>query len=83
MKLNNCLIELWIRFNPITAEGIKPVLEALQFNNTLERLQLPYYLDDVRRDIKSMEKTINKRRESHGSYVKLLIDFKSVIEFIK
>ena len=69
MKLNNCLIELWIRFNPITAEGIKPVLEALQFNNTLERLQLPYYLDDVRRDIKSMEKREEKVMDLMSNYL--------------
>ena len=83
MILNSCLVELWMRFNPITAEGIKPILQALKFNNTLERLRLPCYLDDVRRGIKSMEEVINKRRESYGSYVKLLIDFKNTIEFLK
>ena len=75
IKRNSCLAKLWMRFNAFSAEGIKPILQALQFNNTLERLRLPDYPDDVKRDIKSMEERINKTRESHGSCVKLLIDF--------
>ena len=36
IKLNSCLVELWIRFNPISAEAISPILKNLQFNDTFE-----------------------------------------------
>ena len=36
MKLNRFLVKLWMRFNPISSEAIEIILEALQFNNTLE-----------------------------------------------
>ena len=80
IKLNSNLVELWMRFNPVTAEGIRPVLLALDCNNTLQRLRLPDYSDDVKRDIKLVEEATNKRRASHGSQVKLLIDFKLQID---
>ena len=76
IKLNSNLVELWMRFNPVTAEGIRPILLALDCNNTLQRLRLPDYSDDVKRDIKLVEEATNKRRASHGSQVILLIDFK-------
>ena len=76
IKLNSCLQILWMYGNPINAEAIRPILEALQFNNTLEWLRLPDYPDDVKRDIISMKEKINKmREESHKSCVKLRIDF--------
>ena len=71
-----------MRFNTITVEAIKLILQALQFNNTLERLRLPDYPDDVKSYIKSVEERINKRRENHGSHVKLLIDFEFTIEHL-
>ena len=68
--------------NPITAEGIRPILSALECNNTLQRLQLPDYPDDVKRDIKLVEEDSNKKRANHGSRVKLLIDFEPQIEHL-
>ena len=74
IKANGCLVTLWMHGNAITAEAISPILQALQFNNTLEWLRLPDYPDDVKRDIRSVEETINQNRKSHESYVKLIID---------
>ena len=82
IKLNSSLIKLWMCFNPITAEGIRPIFSALECNNTLQRLQLPDYPDDVKRDIKLVEEDTNKKRASHGSRVKLLIDFEPQIEHL-
>ena len=78
IKQNSCLVKLWIRYNPISADAISTILEALQFNNTLEKVLLPDYLDNVKRDIKLMEENINKMRERHGCHIKLLIDFSTM-----
>ena len=76
IRLNSCLQILWMYGNPINAEAIKPILEALQFNNTLEWLRLPDYPNDVGRYIISMKEKINKmRKKSHEPCVKLQIDF--------
>ena len=75
VKLSSCLVELWICFNPISAEAISPILEALQFNDTLETFGLPNYPYNIQQNIKSLEDSINKTRESHKSYNKLIIDF--------
>ena len=61
--------------NPITAKAIRPILQDLQCNNTLEWLRLPFYPDDVRRDIISVKEKINKtREESKESCAKLRIE---------
>ena len=78
IKQNSCLVKSWIRYNPISEDAIRTILEALQFNNTLERLLLPDYPDDVKRHIKLMEENINKMRERHGFHIKLLIDFSAI-----
>ena len=80
IKLNNCLVKLWMRFNPISAEAILLILQALQFNNTLRTLRLPNHPKDVKTNIKSTEKKINKLRECQGFHVKLIIDFSTKIE---
>ena len=59
IKQNSCLVKLWIRYNPISADAIRSILEALQFNNTLESVLLSDYPDDVKRDIKLMEENIS------------------------
>ena len=38
IKLNRFLVKLWMGFNPISAEVIEFILEALQFNTTLKIL---------------------------------------------
>lgn len=72
---NNCLVKLWMHSNPIKSGAIRPILEALQSNSTLESLRLPDYPHPIKMDIKSMEEKINKARESYGCYTKLFIDF--------
>ena len=69
MKLNRFLVKLWMRFNPISSEAIEIILEALQFNNTLEILRLPDYPDDVKTNIKSIEEKLNKVRGNHGLHI--------------
>ena len=83
VKLNSCLVELWMRFNPISAKAISPIVEALQFNDTLELLRLPNYPYNIQKNIKSLEGSINKTRKSHRSYNKLLIDFSTGIYYLR
>ena len=79
IKLNSSIVKLWMRFNQISAKAIRTIIQALHYNDTLEKLLLPNYSDDVKRDIKLTEKDINETRERRGSYVKLFIDFNTMI----
>ena len=70
MKKNTSLVELNIRHNPIAISGecAQLIVQALQYNNTLQQLYLnDGYPDDVKEKIRSLEKEVNKKRETHGS----------------
>ena len=65
MKKNTSLVELYIYNNPISGECAQLIVQALQYNNTLQLLWLNIdYPDDVRMKIRSLEKEVNKERES-------------------
>ena len=71
-----------MHFNPISAEAIEPILQALHFNNTLKKLRLDNYPDNTLSDIKSIEQKVNKARENQGCYVKLCIDLNPKYEYL-
>ena len=74
MKKNTSLVYLHMRNNPISGECAQLVVQALQYNNTLQVLQLNNYPDDVKMKIRSLEE-VDKKRETHGCQVKLNIYF--------
>ena len=77
MKKNTSLVKLHMYKNPISGECAQLIVQALQYNNTLQLLRLNdyYYHDDVKGRIRLLEEEINKNRKTHGSQVKLKIRF--------
>ena len=74
MKKNTSLVELNMYDNPISGECAQLIVQALQYNNTLQLLHLNYgYQHDVKGMIRSLEEEINKKRKTHGCLVKLEI----------
>ena len=61
--------------NAISGECAQLVVQALQYNNTLERLYLNYYPYDVMQKIRSLGEEVNKKRITHGCQVKLWINY--------
>ena len=76
MKKNTSLVELYINNNPISGECAQLIVQALQYNNTLHELCLnDDYPGDVKKKIRSLEKEVNKKRESRRCLVTLKIKF--------
>ncbi|XP_065888898.1 nucleotide-binding oligomerization domain-containing protein 2-like [Dysidea avara] len=75
MKNNISLVQLGMWLNKISGEAAQRLLQALNNNDTLEVLLLPYdgYTEDVEKRIRSLEEVINKNRESRGCQTKLII----------
>ena len=72
MKENDSLVELDIRKNPISKDGIKPIFQAIQHNNSLQKLLLPKFNDA---EIRSQQKMVIKEREIRGNHVKFDVKF--------
>ena len=79
---NTSLVELHMLSNPISAECAQLIIQAIQSNNNLRILQLPYYSEDVRKRIALLSREVNKKRESHGCQVKLSVYLSSRFELI-
>ena len=75
MKKNTSLVELNMQSNPISRECAQQIVQALQYNNTLQLLYLNHDYHDVKGKIRSLEEEINKKRKTHGCLVKLEIRF--------
>ena len=60
---NTTLVSLRMWDNPISAESILAIMEALQFNDTLELLRLPNYPEHIRKMIITLNRAINSRRK--------------------
>ena len=73
LKRNSCLVTLDIYGNPMTGEAIVNIVNGLKVNNTLRVLVLPKFLKDIKKRISSLQKVINKKRESRGCEVQLMI----------
>jgi len=74
---NTSLVSLRMWDNPISAEAILPIVQALEGNNTLELLRLPSYSKDIETTINSLVKAINSKREKQACCVKLKVEFRS------
>ena len=72
MKKNTSLVILWIHHNPISGECAQLIVQALQHNNTLEVLCIPFgYSKDVKEKVRLLAEEVNKKRQSHQCQVKL------------
>ena len=60
---NTTLVSLRMWDNPISAEAILTIMQALQFNDTLELLRLPCYSEDIEKSIILFQTAINDRRK--------------------
>ena len=74
LERNSCLATLFIYDNPLTGEAIVNIVNGLKINNTLSLLWLPECNEDIKKRISSLQEVINKKRESRGCQVKLMID---------
>ena len=76
MKKNTSLVKLNMQNNPISGECAQLIVQALQYNKTLQWLWLNKgYPDDVKEKIRSLKEEVNKKRETRGCQVKLIIGF--------
>ena len=76
IKKNASLVRLYMSSNPISGECAQLIVQALQHNNTLQWLHLKKnYPDDVKEKIRSLQKEVHKKRQTHGCQVKLVINF--------
>ena len=71
MKKNTSLVELRIHNNPISEKYAQLIVEALQHNNTLQVLWLPYYSEDAKNRIRLSVGEVNEKRESRECQMKL------------
>ena len=76
MKKNTSLVELRMDGNPISGECAQLIIEAIQHNNTLQLLSLPFnYPHCVKEKMELLVEEINKNRESRECKVKLELHF--------
>ena len=75
LERNSCLVTLYMDDNPLTGEAIVNIVNGLKVNNTLAVLVLPQCPEDIKKRISSLQEVINKKRESRGCQVKLMIGY--------
>ena len=75
MERNSHLVTLSMHGNPLTGEAIVNIVNSLKGNNTLSRLWLPIYPEDIKKIISSLQEVINEKRESRECQVKLIISY--------
>ena len=66
------LVELRMTSNKISAEAAQHLVQAIKKNSTLQVLQLPFYTEDVKEKIRSLQEEIVENRESKTI---LIVDF--------
>ena len=75
LERNSCLVRLYMYYNPLTGEAIENIMNGLKGNNTLVVLGLPECSEDIKKRISLLQEVINKKRESRGCQVKLMIHY--------
>ena len=75
MKENTTLVELQMYRNLISGTCACHIVQALQNNQTLQRLYLNIFNDHDERKILVLKQIVNRKRKIHGSQVKLQINF--------
>ena len=74
LESNICLVELYMYGNSLSNEAILNIIQCLEDNNTLQLIGLPKCPQGILENIRSLQKVINKKRESRGCQVKLKIN---------
>ena len=72
---NSCLTTLKMYQNPLSNEAMKNIVRSLKVNDTLDQLGLPRCDKDIQENIRPIQETVHKKRESRGCQVKLEIKF--------
>jgi len=75
LKRNSCLVQLNMFRNSLTGEAILNMVNGIEVNNTLKLLGLPKCSEEIKTRITSLQEIINKKRESRGCQVKLMIEY--------
>ena len=73
LQRNSCLVTLGMYGNPLSSEAIINIVRCLEVNNTLQLLRLPDCPQAIHENIRSLQEIVNKKRESRGCQVKLVI----------
>ena len=75
LQRNSCLVKLSMYGNPLSGEAIISIVRCLEVNNTLQLLGLPNCPWAIQENIRSLQKIVNKKRESRECQIKLEIDY--------
>ena len=75
LQRNSCLVLLSMYGNPLSSEAIIKIVRCLEVNNTLQILRLPHCPQAIQENIRSLQKVVNKKRQSRGCQVKLEISY--------
>ena len=73
LKSNAALQALYLNGTPISESTAYRIVHSLEVNNTLVELRLPLYSDDVIKELKHMQLTVNEKRNRQGCQVLLNI----------
>ena len=76
LQKNSCLVKLSMHHNPVSSEAILTIVRCFVGNNTLQLVGLPMCPQDIQKEIKSLQKVVNKNRKSQGHHVELDIVYK-------
>ena len=79
LKRNNYLVILSMYGNPLSSEAILNIVQSLKVNDTLRLLGLPKYPENIKENIRSLQKVVNKKRASRGCQVKVEIKFEVIL----
>ena len=80
MKNNKSLKRLEMYRNPISIQGVKVLLQALQSNMTLKCLGLPKYSDSITDEVKHLQSIVNDKRKECNCSVDLKIVYSQDVQ---
>ena len=79
LKRNNYLVILSMYGNLLSSEAIINIVQCFKVNDTLRLLGLPECPEDIKENIRSLQKVVNKNRESRGCQAKVEIKFEVIL----
>ena len=77
LQVNSTIELLNIYGNNISKEASQLIIESLRYNNALTSLILPDYSENDRKQILTIQNTVNELRKCRGCQVKLTVTFRS------
>ena len=77
LQVNSTLEYLSICGNKISKEASQSLVKSLNNNNTMKYLHLPYYSEDDRKQILTLQDIVNEERKCLGCQVTLQVKFTS------